>query len=155
MNINDIKPKTQGKSDKYSWNLYAYLKKNRGTHRILWDNSKDKQLNPMYIYVLQGTIGRSLQSIMWNVRGDTYCYSAFPLDTYADITDTFWESYVAKGRCVFLSHSHPWIQGDEHRYTMLDDDTKVCQWCGEVLRKRVETVVKTVEHWEALLCPSE
>ena len=73
-----------------------------------------------------------------------------PMDTYLDITDLFWDDYARDGRCVFHGHNEVWLQGDEHRFAKIDDDTKECLWCGAVLRKTVETVVTEVEHWEVI-----
>ena len=73
MKLRDIKPQERGVSDKCSWNLYMYLKKHGMNQHILWDNSNDRPLHPMNIYVLTDTIGATMQSIMAG-RKERYCF---------------------------------------------------------------------------------
>lgn len=145
--ISLIKPQTHGISDKYSWNLYTYLKKNKGEHRILL-SPKDTTFHPMNMLVLQGTIGKHLWAIMGEGKATRYDFSLYDLKSYTDITEEFWEHYVAKGRCVFDKEHGGWWVGGDQRFTMIDTDTKVCQWCNATLRRTEETVTRTVERWE-------
>jgi len=151
MNISDIKSKYNKVSDKYSCNLYGYLKKFNTVdlmrHRVLWDQTDGKPLHPMNIYMLQGGHGTTLLNIMWK-QWNKYWWQPERIKGYIDITEEFWKDYISKGRCIFdVSHSTHW-EGDEQRFTIIDDDTKECQWCGAVLRRTVDTVVTEVEHWE-------
>ena len=149
MKISDIKPQEHGVSDKYSWHFYRHLKAQGMKQRILWDNSDGRPMHPMSIYVLNGTIGNTLQSIMWGSK-NIVCFSMHPLDTYVDITESFWKSYVSKGRCMFdENHSSKWWVGDKHRYQSINRNSKRCRWCGVILRRNIVTtkVIERNEEW--------
>ena len=82
------------------------------------------------------------------------CYCGFG-KTYVkrdfkEITDEFWGKYKEIGRCLFISHDETFIKGNENRYTYLDENTRICNWCGKKQYKHIERETKIIEHikWE-------
>lgn len=151
MNINNIRPKQSKISDKYSWNLFKYLQKyGIKNHRILFDSNDSGGFHPMNIYVMNGTIGRSLHSIMGDARKFRCCLSLYPLDTYEDITEAFWKQYLLLGRCMFDERHAGWWTGGDSRFTVINKNAKRCNWCGKHLRRTItkHVTVKRIERWE-------
>lgn len=118
--LKQIKPKEDRYSDKYSWQLYQFIKRNGCTkvyYNLKEDESYDWQ-NPRWnrIYIckeLQGDIiGNSLTSIQSpsSDKYKTFCYCESLGYNLIDITDNFWEMYIKDGRCVLdRTHNAWWV----------------------------------------------
>lgn len=153
MNINSIKPKTPEVSDKYSWGIYKWLKTNGTNFRVLLDPSKDKTLTRRLNFISdeggRGTIGSNVHSIMTGQR-TLYCFSLCPLHKYTDVTDWFWSNYLRFGRCMVDPEHSMWFLSDDGRYTMINKNSKRCNWCGKYFKRDIkkQVSIKRVEHWE-------
>jgi hypothetical protein len=164
LDINKFKPNDIKISDKYSSNLYKFLKKynKQGYNRVYFnpiDNydghiiELDMNFLP-YANIFIGNMieddltGNSLARIL--VGQPLYKLSCRinVKDTYIDITVEFWKRYEEIGRCLFIGHNS-WYQDDNNtRFTYTDDDTRVCHWCGKTENRRFEEIIKYKEIWD-------
>jgi hypothetical protein len=164
LDINKFKPKDIKISDKYSSNLYKFLKKyNKQGYNKVYFNPVDnydghlieldmESLPFANIYMgnmIEGdVIGNSLARI---VTGQTLYKLSCNInvkDEWIDITKEFWKRYEAIGRCLFIGHNS-WYQDDYNtRFTYADEITRVCNWCGKTERKRIKEIIKHKEIWE-------
>lgn len=162
MNITNIiariKPVKRGESDKYSWNLYRYLKEHRNV-RICWYSKSiingtaipfesTKSLLSTQTVVLIGESGSSGNRIA-NILGNgesgkivSYSLGLWQQDKFVDITEWFFREYLRIGRCIFdREHNGLWL-GSEGRFTQINRNSRKCNWCGQHQRRRIEKVVK-------------
>lgn len=169
-----IKPKNIKTSDKYSTNLYKFVKKKRFAHvyfnkKSCWDG-KELKLNwneilPSQIFIGSNMIdefyedinigcfiGKSLARIIsGNKLYDCGAYCGFggfyPKRDFIDITEEFWKRYIKIGRCLFLNHD-AWCIGQDKRFTYVNN-TRKCNWCGKWQKKQIEkeTEIKRVVKW--------
>lgn len=159
-----IKPAVKGESDKFSWRLYQRALK-RGRERVFicaWNNlygvpfipdldalkaGCKKQRNQIVLgdAMHEGGWfhGMTIQSITRKgTRVDeAFAYSpAFETRNWLDITDWFWEAYLARGRCIFHGdYAHSWLQ--------INRNARKCAYCGQHQRRTVVTK-KTIERRE-------
>lgn len=151
VNVNKLKPNKLNVSDKYSSNLYKFLKKNPNhtkvyfENRDAWDGS-EMQLDWNNICVSQIVIGsdvkeggsfdcivgKSLASIVQGRKLNELYAITYHESIYTDITEEFWSKYEQIGRCLFFNHDS-WIQGDENRFRYIgEDNIRECRWCGKI-----------------------
>lgn len=153
-----IKPKVKSQSDKYSWQIYQFINKNKHSrvyfyNKSRWDGSElelDKDnLNISNIFIggnqdSNGTIcGNSLSTIMGHSR-EKYTTFSFMLWTdgdFIDITDWFWTEYIKLGRCLFDKNHNGWWTNNGDRFTYINN-TRKCNWCGQWQHKDIKKVVK-------------
>ncbi len=158
MDIKLIKPKVKGESDKYSWNLYNWMIKYK-QHKSVFvylEDGEEFDINnidfaPRNIIIgtrySDGCIsGNRLSSIIYKGRGKDDCWAFNKLGgwrykDFHDISDIFWKKYLKLGRCLLYGHSDMWLQGDDNRYTVVNN-TRKCNWCGEWQHKEIKKVVK-------------
>lgn len=166
MNINQIKPKTKGKSDKYSWQLYEYLRRNKYdiTNTKVFFNTKswfdgsklefDKSnliLRQIWIgYDDDGWFdGNNLNTIISQSK-EKYEIFANPWikNNYIDITNWFWNEYIIIGRCIWDREHNRRLLNDENRFTYVNN-TRKCNWCGQWQHREIEKIVeiKREEKW--------
>lgn len=146
-NIYDIKPKNTKVSDKYSANLYKYFKKNPNS-RVF--KPKDKN-NGSPTKIVFGNIvhDKIICSLMSNILRYGFPYILYlKADEYEDITKTFMDEYIRSGRCVWDKAHNGWLQGSKDRFTYTNENERVCNWCGEVQRKK--EVMKIDYEWDNL-----
>lgn len=156
--LSKIKPEENGYSDKYSWQLYQFVKRN-GCIKVYYNLKADEpyDLNvPRWnrIYICKNTcgdiIGNSLVAIQSPSKDK---YSLFSYDdsngyNLIDATDEFWDMYIHDGRCV-LDRTHTgWWNGSGDRFDIIDENTKRCTWCGQILKKEVVTITTEKEVWK-------
>jgi hypothetical protein len=181
LDLKKIKPKDIKISDKYSANLYKFLKKtgygnvyfntNNGTMKeketieLDWNNLRaynifigsnimddTYNMNDENINFGQ-VIAKRLNSILSGVKiYQTGAYCAFGHywvnRDWIDITEEFWKRYEQIGRCLFIDHDG-WCQDDNNtRFKYIDEDTRICNWCGKTEHRRIKEVVKHKEIWE-------
>lgn len=164
LDINKIKPKVKGESDKYSWNLYNFLHKQvrqRDVGKCVkkqikvywlchsrWDGSHlefnpDKvSLNMMQLIIspFGGKSGYFMDTIMRKGRAEQY-YLPWKDEDLLDITSWFLNTYEQIGRCIFDHTHNGWLQGDKERFTYVNN-TRKCNWCGKWHKKEIEKKVK-------------
>lgn len=165
-----IKPKISNECDKYSWNIYRYLKEHQNsTITICWYEknflnsshlkfNKEKSLANIQTYILIGGINENLCGARiydLQIKGnssrlETFSFCLYGQENFADITDWFLTNYQQKGRCIFdLTHTG-WWSNDETRFTQINKKSRRCNWCGEYQRKVIvkKVVIKRQVNWE-------
>lgn len=164
MNYKDYKPKDEKVSDKYSSNLYKFLKKykdkysrvyfkptsNYDGNKIELDSNKCLPFGQIYLGHVADSdiIGKSLAGIITGQKNYTVGCYLNAKNEWIDITEEFWTRYKDIGRCLFIGHDD-WYQDDYNtRFTYLDDKTRKCNWCGKIQYKRIEEIVREKEIWE-------
>lgn len=163
INIEKIKPKVKGESDKYSWNLYNFLqRKFKGDigryvqkqleihwlHNSRWDgsflefNPEDIRVNQLLIIPLGKNHGRSFFELSTILREGKATEFSLPYSwETTDITKWFTETYIRDGRCIFDRNHNSWLRNTENRFTYVNN-TRKCNWCGEWHKKEIHKQVK-------------
>lgn len=155
--LSEVKPAVAGRSDKYSWNLYRWLRK----------QSKDRWWPHIGVYRPPATepcrrlivgyrppseggwiYGSYMNSVLCSGTKEIYAFAPPTLlATYDDITAEFWADYLRIGRCIF-DPNHTWgMIGDEARFSSLSPSKRRCNWCGATMHRHTRREVKTVETW--------
>lgn len=166
-----IKPQNLRKSDKYSKNIYKYLKDNPRLMRVWCDESPFDDTDPLYEGCVRkpfdvnnmdlrnlyfglpepGTVcilGKSINSLIHGGRGsqETFSYIGPKCTKYVEVTKEFYEKYIEIGRCIYGHRLH--LQDDEDRFTYLDDKHRKCNWCGHEEHLVTKTYTHTYDVWE-------
>lgn len=165
--LKSIKP-THKESDKFSWNLYKWCKKNCKhqipkvyfSHWSNWDGSylekgwnKSGQIFISHFEDAEYISAQYLSNIFGTTKGGAgnamfaVNKKRFQLE---EVTEEFWKTYLKIGRCMFDEKHIGWWVGEENRYTIINKNSKRCNWCGKYLRRKIETekVIKRHEIWE-------
>jgi len=156
--LKTIKPQSRGKSDKYAWFIYKYLfeQSKAGAlkyYKIMWcrktqnsvantefDNRKENSLTNIYLITdIDGISGVNLSNVIMGKFYEVY-FDAINGEDFKDITEWFVKEYVLKGRCLFDSTHTKYFTDAEHRFSILDESNKVCNWCGCAFKKEVEYI---------------
>jgi hypothetical protein len=174
LDLNQIKPKVKGRSDKYSWNLYNFLNKlykNKDDGKYIknqmeivwlthsrWDkehlefdpNNLNKGLSQLLIIPLGIENCRSfysLNAVLRDGKSERFAL-AWKKENLVNITDWFIETYIRDGRCIFDRNHNGWMQGTNNRFTYVNN-TRKCNWCGEWHKKEIhkEVTIKRREVW--------
>lgn len=161
--IKSVKPKNVKVSDKYSANLYRFLKKNEhwgiSVFAPQWsmiDGSfkefdfDDPNCGEIYIGFRDDfgwLVGNRLSHITCGMRGylESYCYAPGDGSFYKnmiEITDWFYSEYKEKGRALWDVSGSMRMVGDEDRFTVIGN-TKRCNWSGRWYHKEVVKRQKT------------
>lgn len=153
--LKSIKPSSNGTSDKYSWNIYRYLKAHQNSRlAICWYEKdgkfdKEKSLASIKTFILLNGIDNNLcgariydlQHKGNHAELTTFSFLMWDPKQFIDITDWFFTSYQRKGRCLFdLNHSTWWADSD-NRFTQINKNSRRCNWCGNHQRKVVNKEV--------------
>lgn len=161
-----IKPKKKGQSDKYSWQLYEFIRRNKYKnvyyYKKNWDG-EPTELDPDNISTYQIMVGNMydclsggrLRTIMSDSKDKYTTFSFHPFggwsnDEFVNITDWFWDKYIKLGRCLFDKQHVGWWTNDSERYTYINKNSRKCNWCGkwqhrEIIKKQK---IKREEVWE-------
>lgn len=149
-----IKPAKNRVSDKFSWNIYRYLRDNARTDvriclckksffdgsEIKYDQSKSIHAIQLYIFIGNGFIGNRIYDIMG--RGEHSKIKSYSWVDYhnefIDITQQFFDEYLMIGRCIFDRNHRMWWVGGDNQYSQVDECLRECKWCGQKLKKIVE-----------------
>lgn len=163
MDIRDIKPKTN-KSDKYSINLYRFLKKN-GHKKIFYNkinpiDSEIIEFDPNNINIRQimigekfsnGFTGTRLSKILSESRDkyQMFYYIGIEKDDLFDITDWFYKNYKEKGRCIWDSNHNKWLLDDDDRFVRINKHSRKCKYCGKIQFRTIkkQQFTKRYEKW--------
>lgn len=176
MNLNDIKPKARGKSDKFSWNLYRFLEKNykKSTFHFYHIVDQEDYVNGEVVNkkvpfdindakTMDIWVGNEREdglfmygNRLWTITsGSKERFTEFANPwlrnkEYIDVTDEFIKAYLRIGRCLFTRHSNRWIEGDEARFTYINKNSRRCNWCGRYQTRRIKKIqtIKRSETWE-------
>lgn len=131
-----IKPKTKGKADFYSWQLYKFIKNKpyychiyKGTWNSFDGYNKDKPV--MYIGMKDRDnqccfFGAALRQIcVQGAKLKIWCMNSreHHVEEWEDITDWFFKEYQRIGVCaIHGDYAHNWVE---------DGDTRKCEYCGK------------------------
>ena len=171
-----IKPKNIKKSDKYSKQLYNYLKKNTGYRQVFyiqtqevynketeeWEEKEipfdinDFRLDKIWIgYIRRETYeegyidwmyGNSLRTIVSDSK-EKYTTFANPWNNKKTVVDVTEEFWNKYIEIGRCIYDHHyWLRDEEQRYTYLDPYHRRCNWCGQ--EQHEETVTYTTERKE-------
>lgn len=161
--LEKIKPAVKGKSDKYSWFLYNWIKKNKFLDLTVWFDTrsildgKETNFDKKNIHIGQIWIGSAESgwfhgSRLGSILGGKYQTWANPWmkNTHIDITEWFWEEYLKDGRCIWDRNHDRWIADDENRYIYINNNSRKCRWCGEWQYREIkkEIKIKRSEVWK-------
>lgn len=159
-----FKPAVKGKSDKFSWRLYQRMLKN-GRERVYimaWDQCYGKPFEPSLEELKSGSnsqagllmIGIATQDGWFHgsklrtvcSAGQTtmnFAYGpGFNTKNWLDVTDWFWDAYLARGRCIIHSDFvHTWLT--------INKNSRKCAHCGKHVRRSVVTrkSIERIEVW--------
>ena len=144
--VNNIKPKVENESDKYSWNLYRLLSKKIGQDVKIYSETENYyQFNTIFI-TFANDYGIMLSDVMNSKPKskkifDFYKRNHYRTQTNLDITDYFFTRYVRDGRCFTVPIVHRY--GDR----MISKNGivyRLCEYCGDM-----QTLThKVVEEWK-------
>lgn len=148
-----IKPRNARVSDKYSANLYRFIRERRLVTVLFHKPSGQRYLTCSnwreddWPHVT----GARIWHVLIATRRPEDCTAVYVGHLYADcedITEVFWREYIRKGRCALDPEHERYFQGDEDRFSMIASARR-CNWCGLWFRKEVEKVVeiKRITHW--------
>lgn len=157
--IESIMTKEKGISNKYSWNLYRYLKNFIG--KEVWAYKAPNGRIFLAIFKKPEGIGHdnygnfvnTIQTTDVKVRVSYYSWANEDFSSYTEITNTFFEEYKQKGRCAIDKAHDGWLEGAKRRFTEIDSETRKCNWCGAILKKKTRLVEQT--YWEVENNPDE
>lgn len=142
----EFKPAKRGWSDKWSWQLYKWLKRCPDATTI-WASRFHPYLSEVSspaIFIGDQRDGdwihaRLLRNLCVS-GGDLQRYAYGPehdTKNWQDVTDQFWSEYRRIGVCA--------IHGDFAHSFVENGDTRKCMWCGKVEIKITE--LRPVTRW--------
>lgn len=166
IDIKKIKPKNVKRSDKYSKEIYKYLKNNPWYKRVWFDEaSYDEDNKPVLRQFDINNInlrrlyfglpdfkttncitGKCLSGLLSGSRcaQESYYYITEKHSHFVEVTKEFYEKYIEIGRCIYGHHLY--LNDSENRYTYIDDTHRICNWCGQ--EQHEETITYTYERKE-------
>lgn len=165
--LNSIKPKKRGQCDKFSWNIYRYLKeKCMFDIQVCWYEkswidgsvehfSENNSLRNVQTFILFGGHYSGARILDLQSKGnsstlETYSFCAFDKEKFIDITEWFLKRYQQIGRCIFDLEHGGWWSGEGDRFTVINKKSRRCNWCGQYQRKSIikqVNVIKRREVW--------
>ena len=137
INAEDFKPKEKGKSDFYSWNLYRWLRKNKGKECLIFETPRE------YIPLVIGwkdphgnVIGFRLNELCSTGSNrkfpQQFCYGD---QGWPDVTEEFYKEYDRIGVCAIHENAaHDWV------YSVCGN-LRSCKHC----KKQESRVLKMIE----------
>jgi hypothetical protein len=149
INPEEFRPRVNGESDFYSWQLYRWLKSGRfaRVYRGTWNSGTghDPERPTLYIGIKDPDnpmwfTGRQLAHLCTRDSDlDSGAYGGgHYVQEWEDVTEWFWNEYRRIGVCA--------IHGDfAHKWDKIYPTKRVCLYCGKVETKR--TRYKKVEEW--------
>lgn len=135
--LKSVQPKNKGESDKYSWNIYRYLKGNIGNDIRIFKspNGKTEVIGHKYS---DGISGCDLDSLIRSTRIQEYWFD----DNWNLKEQEGWlEEYQRIGRCLLIPHNYQWYTGEDTRFTYVNN-TRKCNWCGKWQHMNLQKIVK-------------
>lgn len=130
--LKSVQPRTRGESDKYSWNIYRYLKRHTGDDIRVFKGFIIGQKSS------GGIIGNFIKELMSTYNRQEYWFG----DEWELLEEPNWlEKYQRVGRCLLIPHDFVWYEGEDTRFTYVNN-TRKCNWCGQWQHKELHKVVK-------------
>lgn len=134
--LKSVQPKTRRESDKYSWNIYRYLKKHLGRDVKVFENPRGvKVIGEEF---LDGISGDGLDSLIRSLRAQEFW---FDINWNLKEQKGWLEEYQRVGRCLLLPHDYLWYEGEDTRFTYVNN-TRKCNWCGKWQHMNLHKIVK-------------
>lgn len=163
--LKKIKPSNanhkEKQSDKYSYLLYEFLKKNKkmrvlkvfskpgGSYQIYF--AEKVYLNPKLTSFPNFVGFASLFNIITGIRKSkiNLCYMIDDFSLAEDITDDFYKKYAKFGRCYWIDHDGALDYSEKGKYVYTKTGRR-CTWCGKWFTKKIKKVVtiKRETVWE-------
>ncbi len=157
MDINVLLDQIQAndkRKDRYSLNLYRFLRKKPHYHQVFlhcgiagqehWD--PERTLVPA-IFVGLGDapfiLGARLSEIICK-GGSTQTAAHALFDHCVEITDAFWARYIEIGKCA-IDPEHT-LYADSDRYAEVEE-TRRCRWCGRIEHVQEELQMQRRRVW--------
>lgn len=171
LSIKCFKPKTKGKSDKYSCQLYEFLRRHQqrfnGLPNVYYIQTQDRwnselerteQVEVLFdkqnfsrAHIWVGNIdgegwyyGNKLSCIIGESKEKYTIFASlwYTDRTVIDITDWFWNEYLKVGRCIWDKSHNTWLMNDDDRFTYINKNSRRCNWCGQWQHREIEKRVK-------------
>lgn len=155
--IRSIRPQTTNPREKYSWNLYRFLRCKRIRERIhVYEGKLSEKEDVQYFFAItkcgspqedSGNIGIPefiLRTRRSNERIEMLSYCSYDFSSLKDVTEEFFEKYQKIGKCAFHQPEHKLYIGNADRFEIIDDKTRRCKWCGKIYHLRKILVEKDV-----------
>ena len=148
-----------GRNDKFSLNLYKFLKKHGEHYREVYFSPWDCITGKMdVVYSQNKTVASSIyigfldeDGYFMGARLTEICCNgaktktwAYPPKDFTPIVD-FWERYSENGKCVIDPEHTFYYQKDRYE---LGGSLRACKWCGRIERLRIVDRVVKDEVWE-------
>lgn len=160
--LGEIRPETSLGSEKYSFNLaevLALYQERLGEVRVLFVPCESRPLwtpeitctPQLYLGIPSpdgGLTGRKFSRvIVVGARAESWALppGRFPLG-FSDVTEAFLEGYLRLGKCA-IDPEHRLEAGIGERYTLTDEDHRVCNWCGQREAREVVRRVVVKDCW--------
>lgn len=149
--LKKIKPRNIKVSDKYSRNLYLWARQRRSMNVV--DHKGELYLTtPDWKEDEWGKLsGTKLIRILCVGQSAESCvYINIPVEECRDVTGEFWSEYIKKGRCHLDPDHEGFMINTDSRFSIIDRNHRVCNWCGREFARRVEKrmTCEFVEVWE-------
>lgn len=172
-----IRPAVNGRSDRWSWNLYRYLHNWRRKRASLmlrvyhipgdptqymnpdpavavagWDpaTTGTSGIRLGHLHADDGWLSGSNLSTVLNDNGTIWSFHPGAVAGATDITLPFFDAYLRLGRCLFDPRHTQYLRHDEGRWQMDGDSHRRCTWCGHQQQRHIEQIVTTRESWRAI-----
>lgn len=168
LNLNDIKPKNIKKSDKYSKQIYEFMKNHAYGNQVFYNemqyddesktyikkqfNANEVCLGDLFItkqsFVSEIDIsGKCIRSIVGTNKDKytNYCYCFSKKPSFTNVTEEFWIKYIEIGKCIY--DDHDWLKNEETRYTYINDRHRKCNWCGKEQELKALKRIHTYNKW--------
>lgn len=134
--ISSIRPQTTSPREKYSWNLYRFLRHKDVREKIRVYEGKASDTEPVQ-YFFAVTKCASPQEDTGNIGIFEYDFSSMK-----DVTEKFFEEYQKIGKCAFHEPEHELYIRNTDRFEIINEKTRRCKWCGKIYHLRKILVEK-------------
>lgn len=145
--LQSIKPKKRCVSDKYDWNIYRFFKENGLNDIHVFKSLKANNFYFIYGDRLNGSIGINVWSVLHAGSygklelGSYILFNFKDQSVYEEITDKFFKHYKKLGRCYFDPSHNAWWRNEDERFTVINKNSKRCNWCGHFLHREVNKII--------------
>lgn len=147
--LEEINPKNH---EKYSENLYKWLKKNKnflpGVN--VYKNIKE---NKLYIGCFNETHdtnfwGAGLNAVLCKMSNDLFRLHEILISDFV-VIENFWEDYIKIGRCAIdVDHTMSFLNSDNRWKYTNDGNTKSCTWCNDCIKwRKLYSVTELRSRW--------
>lgn len=155
--ISSIRPQTTNPREKYSWNLYRFLRRKEVRENIrVYEGKASNTESIQYFFAVTkcaspqedtGNVGIFefiLRTRRDNEKIEMLSYCDHDFSSMKDVTEKFLQEYQKIGKCAFHEPEHELYIRNTDRFEIIDDKTRRCKWCGKVYHLRKILVEKDV-----------